>query len=145
MATSEETCCKDMDNILLAQRSPMLELKAIANAVRKTVRTYRLKFFWQTSCNCGSRKWSWFCEIVKSLYYSFDFCNIFCYIMYFIFNIVFRSIGIGVLNLNQKWPWWNCKKLQQLRWITNIKWNGWSGGIHLRWHAKLCIFNLQIL
>ena len=45
MATSEEACREDMDNTLLAQRSPRLELEAIANAVRKTVRAYRSKEF----------------------------------------------------------------------------------------------------
>ena len=34
-----------MDNILLAQRSPRLELEAIANAMRKTIKAYRLKEF----------------------------------------------------------------------------------------------------
>ena len=45
MATSEKTCCEDIDNILLAQRSPRFELDAIANVVKKTVRAYRLKEF----------------------------------------------------------------------------------------------------
>ena len=45
MAALEEVCCEDMDNILLAQRSPRLELEAIANAMRKTMRAYRLKEF----------------------------------------------------------------------------------------------------
>ncbi len=45
MAASEEACREYRDNTPVAQRSPRLELEAIANAVRKTVRTYRSKEF----------------------------------------------------------------------------------------------------
>ena len=45
MAASEEACREYMDNTPLAQRSPRLELEAIANAVRKTVRAFRSKEF----------------------------------------------------------------------------------------------------
>ena len=45
MTTSEEVCCEDMDNILLAHRSLRLELEAIENAARKTVKAYRSKEF----------------------------------------------------------------------------------------------------
>lgn len=45
MAASEEACREYKENTPLAQRSPRLELDAIANAVRKTVRTYRSKEF----------------------------------------------------------------------------------------------------
>jgi len=45
VAASKETCCEYKENTPLVQRSPRLELDAIANAVRKTVRTYRSKEF----------------------------------------------------------------------------------------------------
>jgi hypothetical protein len=45
VAASEEACREYKENTPLAQRSPRLELDAIANAVRKTVRTYRSKEF----------------------------------------------------------------------------------------------------
>jgi hypothetical protein len=45
VAASEEACHEYRDNTPLAQRSPRLELQAIANAVRKTVRAYRSKEF----------------------------------------------------------------------------------------------------
>ena len=45
MAASEEACREYKENTPLAQRSSRLELDAIANAVRKTVRTYRSKEF----------------------------------------------------------------------------------------------------
>ena len=47
MATLEEACCEYMINTLLTQRSPRLELEAIANAVRKIVRAYRSKEFYK--------------------------------------------------------------------------------------------------
>ena len=43
MAASEEAYREYMDNTPLAQRSFRLELQAIANAERKTVRAYRSK------------------------------------------------------------------------------------------------------
>jgi hypothetical protein len=45
VVTSEEACREYKENTPLAQRSPRFELDAIANAVRKTVRTYRSKEF----------------------------------------------------------------------------------------------------
>jgi hypothetical protein len=45
VAALEEACRNYMDNTPLAQRSPRLELEAIANAVRKRVRAFRSKEF----------------------------------------------------------------------------------------------------
>ena len=90
MATSEDACREYRDNTLLTQISSRLKLDAIANAVRKTVRAYRSKesnkFFAVADTANGVR----FGERSKSSQYSFDFYNMFCYIVYFIFNIVFR-------------------------------------------------------
>ena len=45
MLDIEEACREYTDNTLLAQRSPRLELEAIANVVRKTMRAYSSKEF----------------------------------------------------------------------------------------------------
>ena len=89
MAASEEACRREYrDNTSVAQRSPRLELEAIANAVRKTVRTYMSKEFDKLLAVADPANGIDFVKEV-SFYITLLFLQyVFGYIMYFPFNII---------------------------------------------------------
>ena len=90
VATLEEACCEYMDNTSLTHRSPRLELKAIANAVKKTMRAFRSKEFDKFFVVAEPANDVDFVKEVSFFIINMIFVICFgLYIVDFIFNIVF--------------------------------------------------------
>ena len=90
VATLKEVCCEYMDNTPLTHRSPRLELKAIANAVKKIMRAFRSKEFDKLFVVAEPANDVDFVKEVSLLIISLIFVIYFgINIVNFIFNIVF--------------------------------------------------------
>lgn len=115
MAASEEACREYMDNTPLAQRSPRLELEAIANAVRKTVRAFRSKEFDKLLAVADPANGVDFVKEVSLFIMSLIFVICFgIYIVAFIFKYCFHYFQVnGHWSSNPK-PEMTLEKLQKI-------------------------------